>query len=155
MCRTVFRIADHVRTDIGDGPCWTMPSSGPSLLQNGMSASRRSNRRRPFLIESVGRSRGLQIQKPSVQSNLRNATSGSRPTKSWRARRIRNTGVERKQFPSTPLVANSRGKGCLDRRTRLRLWLYINTYVDSYPALGAQMRCPQFLRTLRRLRDAG
>ena len=36
-------IADHVRTDIGDRPCWTMPLSGPSLLQNATSTSRQSD----------------------------------------------------------------------------------------------------------------
>src|SRR5277367_4067061 len=40
----VFRIADDVRTDIGDRPCWTMPLSGPSFLQKTTSASRRSVR---------------------------------------------------------------------------------------------------------------
>ena len=39
---SVFRIADHVRRDICDRPCWTMSLSGPSLLQNATSASRRS-----------------------------------------------------------------------------------------------------------------
>jgi hypothetical protein len=42
MSRSVFRIADHVRVDIGDRPCWTMSLSGPSLLQNATSAFRRS-----------------------------------------------------------------------------------------------------------------
>ena len=38
----VFRIADHVRTDISDRPLWTMLLSGPNLFQNATSASRQS-----------------------------------------------------------------------------------------------------------------
>jgi len=61
----LFRIADHVRTDIANRPCWTMSLSGPSPTQNATSVCRPSVgqvARRPFLflIRQFRRSRLLQ-----------------------------------------------------------------------------------------------
>src|SRR5277367_1818845 len=72
LWRSVFRIADHVRTDIDDRPCWTMSLSGPSLLQNARSTSRRS-------VSPVGKETFPDWVSRSVQMASRDKDGRSKP----------------------------------------------------------------------------